>query len=393
MYRKTYVEIDEEQLKKNAKEIISKYPNYKYYFGVVKNNAYHHGIRVVNSIIEGGINYLAVSSLEEAIEIRKYNRTIPVLVLEPIDLEFIDDVINNKVTLMVDHLEYIEKLAKFPLPYKVNVHLKIDSGMNRLGFKNRKEINKAVEIIHEHKNLFLEGIFTHLATSGISDVFYDKQIDTFLELTKDLNLNDIPIVHVDRSLTFVTHEKLPFANGVRLGIVLFGFSGSRKKGTGFKARLREMKRQMIVKKNKISPTLLENSLQVQTAFRFYSTVMSLHHAKKGEFVGYNASYFLKEDGIIATIPVGYADGVTKEFGYVAIHNKRYPIISDSMDMIMVLVDPSVKIKDKVEIFGDTISVREASNRLHMNAYHLFNQISNRVPRIHKNKEGEFEIKY
>ena len=102
---------------------------------------------------------------------------------------------------------------------------------------------------------------------------------------------------------------------------------------------------------------------------------------------------MEEDGFIATLPIGYADGVTKEFGFVIINQKRYPIVSDSMDMIMVLVDKSVKLKDKVEIFGDTISVKEASRRIGVNAYHLFNQISNRVPRIHKSKDEEIEIKY
>ena len=280
MYRKTYVEIDEEQLKKNAEEIVRKYPNYKYYFGVVKNNAYHHGIRVVNSLIEGGVNYLAVSSLEEAIDIRKYNQEIPILILEPIDLEFIDDVINNNLTLTVDNLAYLEELSSFHLTYKLNIHLKIDSGMNRLGFKNRKDVNKATEFIKANKKLFLEGIYTHLATSGVSDIYYDKQIQTFLEITKDINLKEIPIVHVDRSLTFVTHPKLEFVNSIRLGIALFGFSGSRNKGKSFKAKLREMKRNIIIKRQKISPAILENDLNLHPAFKLYSTVMSLRNVKK-----------------------------------------------------------------------------------------------------------------
>lgn len=393
MYRKTYVEINEDILEKNTNEIISKYNEYKYYFGVVKNNAYHHGIKVVNSLIRGGVNYLAVSSLEEAIDIRKYNTEIPVLVLEPIDLDFIDDVINNKVTLTVDSLEYLKLLDKLNIPYKLNIHLKIDSGMNRLGFKKRKDINEAVNIIRENKKLYLEGIYSHFATSGIQDIHYDKQVEKFLSLTKDIDLNEIPVVHMDRSLTFVTHEKLKFVNGVRLGIVLFGFSGSRKVGNGIRVKIRNLKRNMYVKRYHISEAVLENDLKLNTAFKLYSMVMSIRKVEKGEYVGYNASYKAKEDGFVATIPIGYADGVTKEFGYVAINKKRYPIISDSMDMIMVLVDKSIKYKDKVEIFGDNISVRETSNRLGVNAYHLFNQISNRVVRIHKTHEEEIEIKY
>lgn len=393
MYRKTYVEINEDILENNTKEIVNKYNKYQYYIGVVKNNAYHHGIKVVNSLIRGGVNYLAVSSLEEAIEIRKYNVEIPILILEPIDLDFIDDVINNKVTLTVDSLDYLELLNKINIPYKLNIHLKIDSGMNRLGFKKRKEINEAVRIINDNKKLYLEGIYSHFATSGISDIHYDEQVERFLHLTKDINLKEIPIVHMDRSLTFVTHKKLDFVNGVRLGIVLFGFSGSRKVGKGLKSKIREFRRSMYVKRHHISESVLENDLKLSTAFKMYSNVISIRKVKKGDYVGYNAAYKVREDGYIATIPVGYADGVTREFGYVVINNKHYEIVGDAMDMIMVSVDKSVKYKDKVEIFGDTISIREVSNRLGINAYHLFNQISTRVPRVHKTKDEEIEIKY
>jgi alanine racemase len=392
MYRKTYVEVDENILSSNIKEITNKY-DYKYYIGVVKNNAYHHGIRIVNSLIESGINYLAVSSLEEAIQIRKYNLQIPILVLEPVSLEFIDDVINNHITLTIESLDYLKKLNSMSLPYCINMHLKIDTGMNRLGFKNKAEINEAVEIIRKNSKFFLEGIYTHLATSGISDYHYDKQISKFLELMKDIPLKEIPIVHIDRSLTFVSHEKLPFVTGVRLGIVMFGFSGSRKVGTDLKSKLREVKRQMYLKKHHISPSILENDLQLSTAYKLYSIVSSIRKVSKGEFVGYNAGYKVKEDGFIATIPVGYADGVNKDFGFVAINNKRYKIVADAMDMIMVLVDKNVKIDDKVEIFGDTIKIREVANKLGINAYHLFNQISTRVPIVHKKDNEKIEIKY
>ena len=121
--------------------------------------------------------------------------------------------------------------------------------------------------------------------------------------------------------------------------------------------------------------------------------MSIRTVKKGEIVGYNGTYKAKKEERVATIPIGYADGVTKEFQNVAINGKKYKIINDAMDMLSVLVDESVKIDDKVEIFGDTINIREVTTKLNINSYHLFNLISNRVPRIHKDKEKEVEIKY
>ena len=181
MYRKTYAIIDEDKLKNNIKEIKAKYDNYKYYIGVVKNNAYNHGIKIINSLIEGGINYLAVSSLEEALDARKYNSKIPILCLEVIDLDYIYDCINNNVTITVESLEYLEKLNKIKLDFPIKIHLKLNTGMNRLGISEVKEVNKCVSIISENKKLILEGIYTHFATSGISDKYYDEQMKKFQE--------------------------------------------------------------------------------------------------------------------------------------------------------------------------------------------------------------------
>lgn len=393
MYRKTYARIDGKILENNVKEIVKKYDQYKYYFGVVKNNAYHHGIKVINNLIQGGVNYLAVSSLEEALEVRKYNSEIPILVLEPIDLDFIDDAINGKVTLTVADLEYLKQLNKLEVSFEIPIHLKVDSGMNRLGLKSASEMNEAVKIIYKNNKLYLEGIYSHFATTGVLDYHYDKQLKTFKEIVADIDLKSIPIVHLDRSLTMVTHEKLDFVNGVRLGIVLYGFSGSRNVGKGLKNTLRNIKRNLYLKRHHVSKTISQNNLKLQTAFSLYSEVVSIRKVKRDECVGYNASYKVKNDAYIATLPIGYADGVTKEFGFVSIRGKKYPIVADSMDMLMVLVDETIKIKDKVEIFGDTISIRIVASRLGTNVYHLFNQISNRVPRVHIEDDDEMEIQY
>lgn len=389
MYRKTFARIDGNILKNNIQEIKKKYNNYEYYIGVVKNNAYMHGIYAVNDLIAGGINYLATSSLEEAIDVRKYNLDIPILCLEPIEHEYIYDAINNNVTITVESLEYLEKLNELKFKDILKIHLKVDSGMNRLGLKTTKEFNKAVKMIAENKKFYLEGVYSHFATSGISDKYWDEQVSKFKEITKDVNLNTIPIVHFGRSLTLVNHSKISFCNGIRLGIIMFGFSQSMEKGNF----IQELKRDLIIKKYNVSDTYRTNDLKLRTAFSLYSKVMSLRKINAGEFVGYNANFVAKEDTIIATIPVGYADGVTKKYGFVNIKNKRFKIVADTMDMIMVAVDKSVKINDKVEIFGDNIKIKEITANLGINAYHLFNQISNRVPRIHVTEGYEEEIKY
>lgn len=384
MYRKTYVKIDGEKLKNNIEEIISKYDNYKYYFGVVKGNCYGHGDYSIRYLIDGGVNYLAVSSLEEAISVRKYDKKIPILCLEPISLEFIDVIFDNNVTITVENIDYVKELIN--LKKNVKVHIKVDSGMNRLGFKERKELEEAFRLLKEDKNVELEGIYTHLATTGIIDVYYDRQINNFKELTKNIDLNEIPIVHIGRSITLVNHDKIDFVNGIRLGICMYGFNNSLPSPTG----LRKIKRKFDLKRLKISDSYISNNLNLKTAFSLYTEVMSLRKVKIGEFVGYSAGYIAKEDCIVATLPIGYFDGVSKEMKYVSINGNRYEIIGEiCMDMMSVLVDKKVKLHDKVEIFGDNISIREVSNNMGTNAYHVLTGITTRVPRVYDDKE----IKY
>ena len=391
MQRKTYAYIDGNILENNIKEIKKKYPDYKYYIGVVKNNAYHHGMKSVLDMIRGGINYFAVSSLEEALALRKYT-DYPVLILEPISLEFVSDAINNNITLTVESLEYTKELLKEDIYSEIKVHLAVDSGMNRLGFQTRKELDEALKLLKEHKKIVVEGLFTHFATSGVMDPHWDNQVKKFLNITKNIDLSKIPMVHLGRSLTLVNHPKLEYANAVRLGIIMYGFSQSRKEGSSLRSKLQKLKRNHYQKKYECSKTFLENDLKLNTAMSLYTEVISTRKVHAGDIVGYNA-YPIKEDGYILTLPVGYADGVTKDYKEVAIESKRYKIVSDCMDMIMVYSETPIKVGTKVEIFGRTIPISSVTRRLGLNSYHLFNQISDRVVRVHRSNDIEEEITY
>lgn len=387
MYRKTYVKIDNSILTNNIEKIINKYNTYKYYIGVVKANAYGHGDYIVNDLIKGGINYLAVSSLEEAISIRKYNQEIPILVLEPVSLEYLDTIEKNNITITIESLEYTKELLEKELNSNLKVHLKLDTGMNRLGIKEKEEVTEAVKLLKENKNIILEGIYTHIATSGITDIYYDKSIENFKYLTSDINLSEIPIVHLNRSITLVHHQIYSFETGVRLGIIMFGFNQSIQEPTG----LRKIKRDLLIKKLGISNSILSNNLDLHTAFSLYSEVISIRKVYKDEFIGYGANYIAKEEMIVATIPIGYNDGIKQEMQFVSINNKLCKIVGDiCMDMITVQVDDTVKLHDTVEIFGKNIPIKDVSKRTKSNAYHILTGITTRVPRLYSDNT---EIKY
>ena len=387
MYRKTYVAINTKNLEDNIKEIKEKYNNYKYYFGIVKGNAYGHGFYIVNDLIKGGVNYLGVSSLEEAISVREYNKDIPMLCLEPIDLTYLKEIQNNNVTITIENIDYVKELLNLKLSKKLKVHIKLDTGMSRLGFMNKEELENALNMLNDNQNIIVEGIYTHIATSGINDIYYDRQVSKFKYLTKDIDLTKIPIIHIGRSMTLVNHPKLSFVNGIRLGICMYGFSNSIPSPTG----LRKLKRDYHIKRLNISETYLSNDLKLKTAFTLYTEVMSLRKIEKGSFVGYGANYIANEDITVATLPIGYFDGIKKDMKYVSINNKKYEIIGDiCMDMTTIKVDNSVKLHDKVEIFGKNITIKEVSSRLNTNAYHLLTSITTRVPRVYND---DIEIKY
>ena len=375
MQRNTYIKIDLDRLRNNIKEIVKNY-KYKYYIGVVKNNCYHHGLKSIKTMEEAGINYFAVSSLEEAIRLRTYtNKSI--LCLEPISLDNILDIENQDITITIDNVNYLKKLQELDLFTDIKIHLALDTGMQRLGLTSNKDVLKCIDIINNNKHLVLEGIYTHFASSGVLNTSYDDAIKRFKELTLNVDLDEIKMIHMDRSLTMVQHEKIPFTNSVRLGIIMYGFNGSIKEDKSLKGIIRRIKRNYIQKKLNISKTILENNLNLNTCMSFYTEVMSVRKVLKNSYVGYNR-FKIKEDGYILTLPVGYGDGVNKNYKYVSINNKLYEIVSDSMDMIMVYSDQLFDIGTKVEIFGDNISIRSVCNRLNINSYHLFNMISDRV---------------
>ncbi len=226
MYRNTYIEVNLKNIESNVQELIKKYNNYKYYFGVVKADCYgHNDIKTVRSIIKGGCNYLAVATLEEALEIRSNIKDIPILCLGIIPIEYIKECIKNNITITISNLEYLEKLISNE-NHRLKVHIKINTGMNRLGTNNKEEFNKIYTII-KNSNLELEGIYTHIY-NAVNKADTEKQFRKFEEITQDINLTEISIVHICASDATMLYEKLPYTNGCRLGINMYGLMENTK---------------------------------------------------------------------------------------------------------------------------------------------------------------------
>lgn len=353
IYRNTYVEINLKNIKENVKTIINNYPGYKYYFGVVKADCYSHfSNKVVKSIIDGGCNYLAVSSLEEALSIRKSIKNIPILCLGIISSKYLDICVNNDIAITIPSLEYYNELEKNNIS-NLKVHLKVDTGMKRLGIDNKKDLEKVYNKIRNNKNIFLEGIYTHIYKANDKEIT-ERQFEQFKQLTENIDLKTIPIVHITASEATVLYPKLPFVNGCRLGIIMYG--------------------------------LTSKSLPLKSTFKLISEVILIKNLNPGDTVGYDGTYQAKEKEKIAIVPIGYGDGIIRanKGRNVYINNKEYEIIGNvCMDMLFVKIDDNVKIGDKAEVIKDIDHIKKIAKHLNTIEYEVICNIGKRIPRIYK----------
>lgn len=348
-YRQTYRQVLLENLMFNIKNIINHRPNYDYYIGVVKANAYNHGYKIIPTLKKGGINYLAVSSLEEALEIKKDYQSEKVLILEPIDVIYYNHIENQDIAITISSIENLIEWINLDKPVKI--HLKFDTGMSRLGFSDKKaEILNVIKLIEQSK-LELEGIYSHIFASSSQEELFINQLERFKNICCLFNNKNL-IIHLGGSKIITSNYDYSFINGVRIGILMYGYN------------LDEKNNQL---------------LELKPAMGLYSEVLELRVIEKGTYVGYDATYQAKEKETIATIPIGYYDGILDDTKEVVINNNKYPIVGlICMDMLMVKVDEKVKIKDKVEIFGTNKSMMEYAKDNQTNVYKAITRIGSRV---------------
>ena len=253
------------------------------------------------------------------------------------------------------------------------------------------QIKEVVEGLRKKQNIEVEGIFTHFATDGVYDVSWDNQYAKFQELTSEIDLMKIPIIHLGRSQTLLNHSKIPFANGIRLGIILYGYNTTPKPlPDDFINKLRKLKREWYKRKHHISKTITDVELKLKPAFSLYSEVMQVKKIKKGSFVGYGRIYEAPEDMYVAIIPIGYADGFnTRNKGrQVVINNKRYSLVGViNMGMIIAKVDENVHAGDKVTLIGEELTMKEAASYMGTSVYEGSCMINDWVPRVLV-KDGE-----
>ena len=353
IYRKTYAEIDLKNLYDNYKNIKALLNN-KTIIPVVKANAYGHGVmEVVQYLIDKDINYFAVSLLEEALELRQEFKDIDILIMGVIDKEQFEIVSRNKFTITISNFDQLEGIENFKEP--LIIHMKVDTGMNRLGFKSNDDISKAFEILNNNKALNLQGIYTHFATADGNKELYDIQLNRFSTILEFLNYK-FEMIHASNSSSTIKYEsEIGYTTHTRLGISLYGL------------------------------TLDKETKFLKNTFSLISHISEIKHLNPGDKVGYGATYTAKKKEIIGILPLGYADGFIRlnQGGDVEINNRRYPIIGRiCMDQMFIKIDETITKDDNIIMFGGLVSIDEVADRLNTINYEIICQIKYRVPKIY-----------
>jgi len=399
VHRNVRVEIDTAAIAQNVKNVVSTFDTYDYYIGVVKGNAYGHGMGIVKTFIENGINYIGVSTLDEALEVRALHPDIPILCIQPLDLEYLSLCLENNITITLSNYNYGKQLLDLLALAKnekhtLKVHLKLNTGFNRLGISSKEQFEELYDALMAHSSIELEGLFTHLATAGVLDSIYDEQIARFGELTHTRDISKIKIVHIARSSTLEFHDKIEGVNGVRVGLLLYGINQTFRDYRGLKGKLRSLKDARIKKKLALSPTRASSELRLKTGFALKSGIIEINPIKQGELVGYGGGARAGKDGFVAVCPLGYSDGLSLKYqgSDVLINNKRYPILGViNMCLITILVDEQVSLADEMTLLGEGIGLKETARKLEVTPYVAMSSIAKDIPRVYVKHSSDDSI--
>ena len=358
--RPTRAEIYLKNLDNNI-SVIRKIVGKRKILGIVKANAYGHGLVEISKRLQKlKVDYLGVAYIEEGIYLRENGIKTPILVLGAVENSQISLYLKHNIDITgssIEKLEYISKQAK-RLKKIAKVHLKIDTGMGRIGVQwDRKEeyIKKAYSL----PNIEIVGIFSHFADSYCDKKYTKLQLERFnkvLEYIKE-NYKLPPLIHLANSGAISRNLTNSFLTMVRPGIMMYGYSLNK--------RLQK----------KLKPVM-----------HFKTKVLYFKVLEKGNSVGYARTYTTKRKERIVTLPVGYADGYPRSLsnkGIVYLNKYKYPVVGRiCMDQCMVSIGPKGEayVGDEVELWGEKIKLQDVSKRSEHSMWDLLSNVTERVPR-------------
>lgn len=345
--------------------------------GVVKADAYGHGVdQVVPVMLANGVSRLAVSMLDEAIQLRQAGIEVPILVLSYTDTRRAPEILANRITQTVYSRDLAQALSDTAVAMNCDarIHIKVDTGMGRVGFLGGYGAVKDIDWIRQLPGIVIEGLYTHFATADEEDTTYTwQQFELFMSISRELDRIglSIPIKHVCNSAATMRFPGMHL-DLVRPGLILYGM---------------------------IPPGCPDAWPDLRPAMSLKSSVILAKDLPTGNSVSYSRMFTTSRDSRIATIPIGYADGYSRRLSghaSVLIHGQRLPVVGRiCMDTCMIdtteLPPPAVHVGDEVVLFGEQaaadgtvgrITVDEVAAWLDTINYEVTCLIGRRVPRAY-----------
>lgn len=378
-----WTEIDLDQLACNMR-IIRNLAQSPEIAAVIKADAYGHGsVAIADTLLQNGADRLAVARLDEAIELRHHGITAPIFVLGYTPPARAIEAIAYNVALCVYNLEDALEFNNEAIRQhnSIKIHIAIDTGMNRIGFKPNRHSLKQIKLISEMSNIMIEGVFTHFCLADAIDKhFTNLQYTSFRWMKEEIHRMHIKVqlFHCANSASILempeTHEDM-----VRAGVIMYGMPPSADVSIA--------------------------DLGLRPVMSFKCRITHVKPIQKNEGVSYGHKYVATEPRIIATLPVGYADGFTRLLSNkgteVLVHGQRAKVVGNiCMDQCMIDITeiPDVNVGDEVVIFGsqgaETIYTDELADILGTINYEITCMISRRVPRYYmKNGQLSFYKSY
>ncbi len=373
--RASFVEVNSASLRHNFSAVKSIVPKDAHIMAVVKANAYGAGaIKASEIFLQEGANYLGVATLDEALELRSHFSKTPILILGYSPNSNASMLIDNDLSAMIFSLEQAEVFSQMALKSqkRLKIHLKIDTGMHRLGLEPNFKSIEIIKKIRALKGLEVEGIFTHLSNADAKIKTHAKNqmkaFNAFLEQLLNQKI-EFQYRHAYNSagiLSLCNGNENRFLNLYRPGIMLYGFYPSN----GMK---------------ETCPTILKNVISLK------AQIVQIRSVKKGEFIGYGEHFYTNEETLVGVLALGYADGLMRALGnriQVVINNQLAPLIGKvCMDQCFVkLNNIQAKEGDEIILFGDKSAkandASEIAALLNTIPYETISTLSKRLERVY-----------
>jgi len=372
-YRPTQALVNLEAIRNNVRNLKNYLGSKTAIIAVVKADGYGHGeVEVAKATFEAGAQMVSVATPDEAVRLRVAGISGDILVMGPSPLAFVEKAAELGIAITVSSAEWLQAALEvsetFVKPLKI--HVKIDSGMGRIGLRDTGELQSLVDIVGKSDQVLMDGIFTHFACADEKNPGRtQEQFATFMKLVNTLQKKP-RLVHASNSAATLLYPEYAL-DAVRFGIGLYGIAPSEYVG----GRL---------------------PFQLKKAFQLESELAYVKLLEAGNRISYGGTYEMTEDEWIGTIPIGYADGLKRGLRgqEVLIGGERMPIVGTiCMDQCMVKLSRQLPIGEKVVLIGcqgeEEITMEEWAERTDTIPYEIAVTISKRVPRIYTGKDGQY----